>query len=339
MDAMSSLAFCAQRSAAGSHALAPPLVAGPAVHSLPTTVSACSMHDKSNTALGSATAFATVFGFVLGLSGRSKVQRRRVAAAATDDFDGPPVKIVCGEQAFRYGDKCKTIHFVRHSEAVVNVEGRQFPKDDPRRKAVRLDEKHFDSPLSENGLKDATLFADGDLEGAGFPPFCDLVAASPLTRALQTATAVFEGDKENGTKVVALEALREFCGKDFQPCDSRRDPSELKTQFPHVNLDNISAGGDTLLAPDKVESEESADKRIQWLFRWLRDQDVKSIACVGHFQILNRIFKNHLVPAGLDPTRYNWDKPFKNLEVRSVPMAIDAGDVARTQKDAGSELF
>lgn len=171
--------------------------------------------------------------------------------------------------------------------------------------------KYLDSPLSEKGLSEAK-------EMRAKAPQVDIVVASPLTRALQTATAVF-GCDSGGPPLQALEELREFCGKQFQPCDSRRAPEELRSVFPHVDFTHVPPCADTLLGPDKVESTESVDERIQRFFEWLRNQEQQNIGCVAHFQILTRIFEN-LEAAGLDCSAYG---DFKNLEVRSIPITFD----------------
>ncbi|CAE7519756.1 PGM, partial [Symbiodinium pilosum] len=141
----------------------------------------------------------------------------------------------------------KWVYFIRHGEALVNAAGRVFAKDDPRKKAVRQDMKYFDSHLSEKGLEQARALRQSI-------PQVDVVIASPLTRALQTATAVFGCDEPGGPRLYALEAtsaLREFCGKQYQPCDSRRSIQELQAEFPHADFSEVPPGPDELLGPGK----------------------------------------------------------------------------------------
>jgi len=214
----------------------------------------------------------------------------------------------------------KVLHFLRHAEAEVNAAGRVFEKDDPRKKAVRLDMKYFDSRLSEKGLAACKELRVGTYKGRAAPPSVQLVLVSPLTRALQTATAVFGCGEAGQPSLVSVEALREFCGKAFQPCDSRRDPKELSADFPHAAFENVPAGPDTLLGPEVVESPESADARIRWLLSWIRSRPETNIACVGHMQILTRILTEHMAPAGWDTSEY---EPLSNLDIRSVTIAFD----------------
>ncbi|CAK9057088.1 unnamed protein product [Durusdinium trenchii] len=204
--------------------------------------------------------WATLQAIVVG-----RARTRRSLSSVPRAAEGGGEGFVAGFYARAPGKSFKWVYFIRHSEALVNAAGRVFPKDDPRKKAVRMDMKYLDSPLSEKGLSQAQ-------EMRMKAPKVDLVVASPLTRALQTATAIFGCDTPGGPPLVALEALREFCGKQFQPCDSRRAPEELLTVFPHVDFANVPPGADTLLGPGKVETPESADARIARFFAWLREQ-------------------------------------------------------------------
>lgn len=228
------------------------------------------------------------------------------------------MKLLAGAAAVARGTDCKVLHLMRHGEALVNVAGRKFPKGDPRKSAVRQDPQYFDSPLSERGLAESVALGAGTLEGRAAPPRVELVLASPLTRALQTATSVF-GAGGGSPAIHSLEALREFNGKAFQPCDSRRGREELEPAFPHVDFTHVPRGADTLLAPGKVESPDNVDARLRWLLGWVHRRPERQIACVAHFQVLSRLLGKHLAPAGWDPNGYG---DLTNLEIRSVPVAF-----------------
>lgn len=272
--------------------------------------------------------FAVSVSAVIGAKAAMRPSRARrrlscLSAVGLSDFptadDVPEVKLIAGASAKEAGDRCKMVHFMRHSTAVVNEAGRAFPKGDPRKKAVRQDAQYFDSPLSEGGFAQCEQLRAGALEGRSPPPQVELVVVSPLTRALQTASAVFGAD-EAAPRMYSLEALREFCSKEFQPCDQRRPRDEQEAAFPHVDFRHVPPGQDTLLAPGALEAPEGADARIRWLLAWLAQRPEKEIACVAHFQILSRILAEHLEPAGWDATAYG---DMKNLEVRSVPIAFE----------------
>mmetsp|Transcript_9738 Transcript_9738/g.18795 ORF Transcript_9738/g.18795 Transcript_9738/m.18795 type:complete len:322 (-) Transcript_9738:49-1014(-) len=291
-------------------------------------------HQAPQFGWNQSTAPAALAAIGIGVALRRTPKRRRGAMLARGsstlpDFPGggplEPLSFVAGEQAV--GPSCKTLHLMRHGEALVNAAGRVFPKGDPRKSAVRQDPKFFDSPLSEKGMLQSAALGAGTLDGRDDPPQVELVVCSPLTRAIQTATAVFapkgSADEQaagSAPRLYVLEALREFCGKNFQPCDQRRMSEELAATFPHADLKHVPSGKDELLGPGRVEGPESADARIQWLLAWLRERPETNIGCVAHMQILTRLLTKHLEPAGFDGSSYG---DLDNLEVRSVPIRFD----------------
>jgi len=282
--------------------------------------------------LSSAPAASAAIGTGAVVSRTLKRRRGSVLArsgSTLPDFPGDGTlelpSFVAGKRAA--GPGCKTLHLMRHGEALVNAAGRVFPKGDPRKSAVRQDPKFFDSPLSEKGMLQSAALGAGTLEGRDTPPRVELVVCSPLTRAIQTSTAVFAPSGSavkqaagSAPRLYVLEALREFCGKNFQPCDQRRAPEELAAAFPHADLKHVPSGKDELLGPGRVEAPESADARIHWLLAWLRERPETSIGCVAHMQILTRLLTKHLEPAGFDGSSYG---DLDNLEVRSVPIRFE----------------
>jgi len=291
-------------------------------------------HQPSRFRCNQSAASAVIVAIGTGSSLSRTLKRRRGAVltrsgSTLPDFPGVCTlslpSFVAGERAA--GPGCKTLHLMRHGEALVNAAGRVFPKGDPRKSAVRLDSKFFDSPLSDRGILQSAALGAGTLEGKDAPPRVELVVCSPLTRAIQTATAVFApsgsaDEKAAGSapRLYVLEALREFCGKNFQPCDQRRTQEELAAAFPHADFKHMPFGKDKLLGPGLVEAPESADARIHWLLAWLRERPETSIGCVAHMQILTRLHTKHLEPAGFDGSSYG---DLDNLEVRSVPIRFE----------------
>lgn len=254
---------------------------------------------------------------------------------STSQSDEASVLLPTGREEFGFevrnigagaGSCGKIVHFIRHGESMANMAANSFPKGDPRRREVYCDPQGFDAPLSPKGLQDCVALRTG-----GKTPAVDLVASSPLTRALQTAGGVFGcgGAGPDGLvapRLVVLEALREFNSSVFHPCDARRTRSELQPAFSHADFWGMPDGVDTLLGPGLVETTESADNRIHWLLAWLRMQPERSIACVSHGAFLRQLFWKHLAPVG-------WTKGlagegeaearFANLEIRSVPLHFD----------------
>eukprot|EP00913_Durusdinium_trenchii_P035571 g33287.t1 len=108
--------------------------------------------------------WATLQAIVVG-----RARTRRSLSSVPRAAEGGGEGFVAGFYARAPGKSFKWVYFIRHSEALVNAAGR--------------DMKYLDSPLSEKGLSQAQ-------EMRMKAPKVDLVVASPLTRALQTATAV-----------------------------------------------------------------------------------------------------------------------------------------------------
>lgn len=123
----------------------------------------------------------------------------------------------------------KVVHFLRHAQGdhnkAVATEGEQAYQNWAWR----------DSSLTPEGkLQSAAVVADTsklDLE---------TVLVSPLSRTLQTA---YIGMPTHKTKMVADELCRERVG--LNPCDFRRDVSEIKSEFQEMDFSKI---------PEKVSS-------------------------------------------------------------------------------------
>ncbi|CAE8713581.1 unnamed protein product, partial [Polarella glacialis] len=201
--------------------------------------------------------------------------------------------------------------------------GAAFPREDPRRKAVYEDGLHFDSPLSELGLASCQNF-----RAEGSAPQVELVACSPLTRAVQTASEIFGFGPASGSDrivtgtsvpgpLVVLEVLREFNSSVFHPSDARRRRDELEKTFPYANFSGVTQGIDMLLGPGIVETAEIADSRIHWLLAWLRMRPERSIACVSHGAFLRRLLAERLTPAG-----WRGEPRLGNMESIVVPIAF-----------------
>ncbi|CAE8646170.1 unnamed protein product, partial [Polarella glacialis] len=173
---------------------------------------------------------------------RRRLRRPRCAARAMADEEDKEVasewdqfptgweefRFLAGEEALSSGLPTKMLHLVRHAQSESNAAGAAFPREDPRRKAVYEDGLHFDSPLSELGLASCQNF-----RAEGSAPQVELVACSPLTRAVQTASEIFGFGPASGSDrivtgtsvpgpLVVLEVLREFNSSVFHPSDARR---------------------------------------------------------------------------------------------------------------------
>ena len=114
----------------------------------------------------------------------------------------------------------KTILCIRHGESTFNAAWRVNP----------VDPLHYDAPLSEVGR--------GQVEQARsalarYP--VEVVLASPLTRALQTAHGLFDAHP-NAPRIEVAPLLRE---RVENSCDIGRAPPALAAEFPSIDLSHL----------------------------------------------------------------------------------------------------
>jgi broad specificity phosphatase PhoE len=138
----------------------------------------------------------------------------------------------------------------------------------------------LDAPLTDAGRKQARALAD-----TVAPLGVQLVVASPLRRALQTALHAF-GDfieAEMLAPVVAHEALREQHGVHGR--DQRRDTASIGAEFgARVNLEQL-VPTDELWTNEREPKGGVAD-RCEEFVRWLMGRPEDNIAVVAHHQVL-----------------------------------------------------
>ena len=86
-----------------------------------------------------------------------------------------------------------------------------------------------DAPLAERGREQARAVA-ADVAALGI----ELVITSPLTRAIETASRVFEGEPR--PPIVVDSRLRERLG---DSCDIGRSPAVLAAEFPDLDFSHL----------------------------------------------------------------------------------------------------
>lgn len=121
----------------------------------------------------------------------------------------------------------------------------------------------------------------------------ELIAVSPLTRAMQTATGGFAGCK---VPYVVTPLLRERLGA---PCDTGRTRTELLRCFPQ-----IEAWEGMAELPEcwwSTSTEFDLLDRVESLKAWLHARPEKVIAVVGHGGLFQRMLGFHLKNCG-----YQW---------------------------------
>ncbi len=116
----------------------------------------------------------------------------------------------------------RTILCIRHGESAFNA---AYAGDG-------VDPMLFDAPLTARGRAQVEAARDRLR-----PVPVDVVIATPLTRALQTALGIF-GDHPNRPEIVVEAGHRERLESS---CDRGRAPADLAAEFPHLKLDHLPA--------------------------------------------------------------------------------------------------
>ncbi|HEY8382571.1 MAG TPA: histidine phosphatase family protein [Microvirga sp.] len=158
------------------------------------------------------------------------------------------------------------IHLIRHGQSTFNAV----------HAATGVDPGHPDAPLTELGRQQVAA-ARERLEPIAF----DLVVASPLTRAIQTATGIF------GHRSIPLEVTCRHRERLESSCDVGRGPHELAADFPHLGFDHLQpiwwhVGEETNERGFCPEPADVFQERVTRFGEWLLARPERRIAVVGH---------------------------------------------------------
>ena len=168
----------------------------------------------------------------------------------------------------------KNLYCIRHGLALHNVMFWHI--------GTKAYTEYRDTPLLDEGYNQANTLKNNWEEIKNI----ELVLVSPCMRTLQTSTNIFD---KVGTKTIALDCLVEypFGGKDI--CNKRKDKSILESNFPWIDFSNINEKTDW---PEKDETVEELEKRIQTLKDYIKTRPEKNIAIVSHSSYIGQmIFK------------------------------------------------
>mmetsp|Transcript_23506 Transcript_23506/g.30732 ORF Transcript_23506/g.30732 Transcript_23506/m.30732 type:complete len:270 (+) Transcript_23506:114-923(+) len=208
----------------------------------------------------------------------------------------------------------KTVHFVRHAEAVHN-EAYNLTQD----KDCYKDPRFFDAELTGKGREQCTK-AKNTWSKRENPKEFELLVVSPLQRCLQTATEIF-GQYKTCVPWIALEEIRERAG--HHPCDKRRPLSVAKKEFPHVDFSQVCDEEDMYWGDGEWrETNDEMYPRIWRFLEWLAARPEKNIVVVTHSAFLSTTF-NEVLDA--TPVLERW---FENCEIRSVTLNFDQEHIA-----------
>jgi len=146
------------------------------------------------------------------------------------------------------GDDDKHVVFLRHGTTEMNVYMRtqcsyySSEWEDPM--------TFFDTRLTADGAQGARRVAK---QAAALSPRPELIVASPLTRALQTAELAFGPLLDAGVPCLALPLARERL---FLSSDVGRDPRELAREFPRWSASLLEMRGGWWLESGEEGAEE-----------------------------------------------------------------------------------
>jgi len=171
----------------------------------------------------------------------------------------------------------KTIHLIRHGQSLFNAAFDQVARTDPML---------FDAPLSPTGREQAAA-RRAEAHGLGV----EIIVTSPLTRAIETALAVFGADHAP----IHVEALH--CERLEHSCDVGRSPRELAEAFPGLAFHHLDdpwwhSDGSHARAI-VVEPEPILLGRVERFRAWLGARPERIVAVVGHGTFLHRLTGHH----------------------------------------------
>lgn len=180
-----------------------------------------------------------------------------------------------------------SVDLIRHGQSTFNA----------HYEATGMDPLHFDArltPLGEGQVAAARdRYTDRDY---------DVVIASPLTRAIQTAHGIFG---ERGIRIEICALHREW---QISSCDIGRAVAELEADFPHLDFSSLDdpwwrhdAPACALGFPQETEAHLS--ERVAAFIAMIAARPEERIAVVGHGDFFRRLLGRHLANC----ERAEWD--------------------------------
>lgn len=181
----------------------------------------------------------------------------------------------------------RSVDLIRHGQSTFNA----------HYEATGEDPLHFDARLTALGESQVAAardrYRDRDY---------DVVLASPLTRAIQTAHGIF-GDRDIPIEICVVH--REW---QISSCDIGRGVAELQADFPHLDFGSLSDPWwrhDAPISPlgFPQESEEQLAERVTAFSALIAARPEARIAVVGHGDFFRRMIGRHLANC----ERAEWD--------------------------------
>mmetsp|Transcript_61881 Transcript_61881/g.166365 ORF Transcript_61881/g.166365 Transcript_61881/m.166365 type:complete len:237 (-) Transcript_61881:252-962(-) len=212
----------------------------------------------------------------------------------------------------------KIVHFVRHGQAMHN----------PRAEAARAEDlmREDDAPDAE-----LTPLGRGQAEEvrariAGTAAFVgiDLVCASTLSRALETADLIFPPEAAPEIPRVPLDDLREISG--LLTNAKRRSRTELEAKFQGGGwqFSALATEHDELWTPEELEPHAQVAERGYRALKWIWQRRERNVLVVAHGGIYHFLFKSPGHPCvTADPVT---SARFHNCEFKSCRIEVSSED-------------
>ncbi len=164
------------------------------------------------------------------------------------------------------------VYLIRHGQSTFNA---AF-------EANGVDPMHYGARLSDRGAGQITQ-ARRAAPGLGV----NLVVASPLTRALQTVTGLFDGTPVPiMVSSIHVERLE-------HSCDVGRAPAVLSDEFPSLDFDHLADSwwhlGENGEGDFAVEPEPVLMDRVAAFSQWNATRPEPAVAVVGHGEFFHRL--------------------------------------------------
>ncbi|XP_063934539.1 uncharacterized protein LOC135146310 [Zophobas morio] len=172
----------------------------------------------------------------------------------------------------------KTVYFVRHGESTANVRQETDPYDSATNPVYR------DAPLTAYGVKQAK-----ELDSITKTWNIELLVASPLTRALMTASYAFQNTVKNNVPFIVLPLVMEFYPNLIEnqgklKDELNRDPKlNSLERFKDVDLSQLSSGEWWNICGDS--------SRLDQLTTFLQKRSEKIIAVVSHWGYIHNLIQ------------------------------------------------
>ena len=164
------------------------------------------------------------------------------------------------------------VYLIRHGQSTFNA----------AYEASGVDPMHFDARLSQRGA--------GQIAGAREAALdlgVDLVVASPLTRALQTATGLFHG------AAVPIVVSNIHIERLEHSCDVGRTAAVLSDEYPSLDFAHLEDRwwhlGENGEGGFAVEPEPVFMDRVAVFSQWISSRPEPVVAVVGHGEFFQRL--------------------------------------------------